>query len=453
MNYYIIKRRLWNALATVGLLECVLILLHFHYKSLLEEGQVVACHLGLVDVLSCIGGIAALLLISLLFWGYRFFGVTRDVWKHGRAMTAKDAPVSESEGSGISRSALIGLVPVVLIVFIVGGLSAGICLLKSKIPSPFVLLDNGELEQLQMLVGEHPDLLAQKSSRGDTLLSHAIANDDAAAIEYLLGAGVNPETKNRSGQTPLVQAVGRPQLLSLLLEKGARVNTLDKKGWSALHYAVERRCVESVELLLFFGVHINVRSDDARTPLMMSVESGFDVVDLLLCNGADPNQLGLFGESALHVAARENNAAVARSLLRAGAGKEALNDQGWTPLHVAALNGAVEVAEALLGAGVDVDGCNDKSVTPLRCAVRKSHAGFIEFCLEYGADVDGRDRRGNTCLHDAVVFRRFDIAAVLIEAGANPDVSNDSGVTVRSLLREQGREQLLERAVADTGSL
>ncbi len=445
MDIYLMKRRLWLALGAVSLIECVLVLLHGNMVGKIDEGLSGGAPLMLVDVLFCIGGLVALILLLLLFFGGRVFGVSRASWKHGRTMTAKDEMAFGLARPRVPRSVKVGLVVPLVLAAVVGGLAWVNHSMESRVPSPFELLDQGALDELALLAGDNPELLTRKDEQGNSLLAHAVANDDAAALEYLLGQGLDPELKNRAGQTVLIQAVGQPSLLSLLLERGAKLGGRDRRNRCALHYALERQCIKSVELLLLYGVPINARDDDSRTPLMAAVENGFDVSDLLLNHGADPDLADLFGETPLHVAARKNNAAAVRALLRAGADKAVLSRQGWAPLHVAAMHGSVAVAAELVGAGVDIDLANEKSMTPLRCAVYKSEAEFVSFCLERGADVNRQGQRGNTCLHDAVVSRHFDIAALLIEAGADPEISNDAGVSGHSLICEHGQESLLEQ--------
>ena len=84
--------------------------------------------------------------------------------------------------------------------------------------------------------------------------------------------------------------------------------------------------------------------------------------------------------TALHWAARNNDVAAARALVRAGANANASKRYGVTPLTLAAQNGSAPMLDLLLKAGADAqrddaagrDGADDRGAhrsvpTPSRC--------------------------------------------------------------------------------------
>ena len=67
-----------------------------------------------------------------------------------------------------------------------------------------------------------------------------ISNGSAPLVTQLLAHGANPNLPRENGETPLMTAarLGRPDLMKLLLRKGAKVNARTDDGWTALMCAV-----------------------------------------------------------------------------------------------------------------------------------------------------------------------------------------------------------------------
>ncbi|KAL8420419.1 hypothetical protein RB594_003274 [Gaeumannomyces avenae] len=104
-----------------------------------------------------------------------------------------------------------------------------------------------------------------------TALARAAWNHDLSVVRLLLdrGADLNVET---SFGTPLILAVQssyRPDetrdLVQLLVENGANVNTVDEKGRSALSHAAESSTLDILPLLLRQGADAGIVDRDGRT--------------------------------------------------------------------------------------------------------------------------------------------------------------------------------------------
>ncbi len=147
------------------------------------------------------------------------------------------------------------------------------------------------------------------------------------------------------------------------------------------------------------------------------------LVRALISGGADVNAAQGDGMTALHWAAFNRNATLARLLLEVGAGVEAGTRIGnYTPLHVAARSGAGEVAELLLEAGADPERAIlvGGGARPLHFAAGAGDERTIAALLEAGADVDGTEAAwGQTPLIFAASKGRTGAVRRLLEAGAD----------------------------------
>ncbi len=140
----------------------------------------------------------------------------------------------------------------------------------------------------------------------------------------------------------------------------------------------------------------------------------------LLQQHADVNVAQADGTTALHWAARWDQAGIADQLIQLGANVKAANRFGVTPLALAATNGSATMIEKILAAGEDANAAVTKDGdTALMSAARAGKVDAIEVFLKHGADVNKTNQRGQTPLMFAVAEKNAAAAKVLIAHGAN----------------------------------
>lgn len=171
----------------------------------------------------------------------------------------------------------------------------------------------------------------------------------------------------------------------------------------------------------------------------------------LLADGADVNARQGDGMTALHWAALNRDADLARMLLDAGAEVGASTRVGeHTPLHVAARAQAADVVDALLVAGADPDATTTKGVTPLHFAAEADGARSIELLVAAGANVDARESVWNqTPLMFAAPKGRLGAVMALLEQGADFSVTaRVVDIPERSAQDRQAQRARMERMAA-----
>ena len=247
-----------------------------------------------------------------------------------------------------------------------------------------------------------------------------------------------------SSDAPLAEAARAKDSTSMraLLERGVDVNAPQADGMTALHWAAYQDDLKTVELLLRAGGDVKATNQYGVTPLSLACTNGNGaMIELLLEGGADPNTALPGGETALMTAARTGKIAAVNALLSRGAdvnAKEA--GRGQTALMWAAAEGHSAVVEALLDAGADFRASLDSGFTPLLFAVREGRIGVVRALLKAGADANetiesgksprgGRPRNGTSALLLAVQNAHFELAAILLDAAADPH-ANLTGYTV-----------------------
>ena len=119
--------------------------------------------------------------------------------------------------------------------------------------------------------------------------------------------------------------------------------------------------------------------------------------------------------------------------------------EGWTPLMYAATHHRPEMVRAILKAGGNPNARGRNNETALMIAVSAGRsADLIRALISGGADVNAQDRQGRTVL--MYFLNRFatssgdpEVAAMLRDSGARPDLRDFSGMTAWDYLEQDRR--------------
>ncbi len=295
-------------------------------------------------------------------------------------------------------------------------------------------------------------LLLAAPALAESPLADAIENGRRDAALDLLDEGADVNLAQADGTTPLHWAAYQldADLVRRLIAKGARADTVNRYGATPLGEAAKAANAEIVAALLAAGADVDAANGDGETALMLAAKTGStQVAKLLIDAGADVNAANGDGETALMLAAKTGSTQVAKLLIDAGAdvnAREAWREQ--TALMWAAEGAYPELVDLLIAHGADVRAraaANDwgsqitsepraqyrptGGLTPLLYAARSGCVGCVRSILTAGEHVDRPTPDGVTALMIAIDNYEFDTAKALLEAGANPHLSDWWGRT------------------------
>ncbi len=217
---------------------------------------------------------------------------------------------------------------------------------------------------------------------------------------------------------PLVEAVKRGDSAEVraLLARNADVNGAEPDGTTALHWAVQRDDVQTVDLLLRSGAKAQAVTRYGATPPYVACTHGNAAI---VARGL---QAGA-GETALMTAARTGNAGAVRVLIAHSADVRARErSKGQTALMWAAAENNAAVIKLLVEAGADInERSRSGSFTPYFFAVRAGHIDATGTLIDAGAKVDETLPDGTSALVLATINAHYELAGFLLDKGANPN--------------------------------
>ncbi|XP_054837455.1 protein phosphatase 1 regulatory subunit 12B isoform X8 [Eublepharis macularius] len=226
----------------------------------------------------------------------------------------------------------------------------------------------------------------------------ACSSGDTEEVKRLLARGARLNTANVDGLTALHQACIDENLdmVKFLVEYGANVNQQDNEGWTPLHAVASCGYLNIAEYLISRGANVAAVNSEGEVPSDLAEEAAMkdllmeqvkkQGIDLDHARKAEEQQMlqdarqwlnrwkiedrkqPRTGATALHVAAAKGYSEVMRLLIQAGFDVNVQDNDGWTPLHAAAHWGVKEACSILAEALCDMDIRNKLGQTPFDVA-------------------------------------------------------------------------------------
>ncbi|KAI9645341.1 hypothetical protein NHQ30_006077 [Ciborinia camelliae] len=270
------------------------------------------------------------------------------------------------------------------------------------------------------------ELMQSYSSKPDDVypLHIAATQGNKEMIEILLNYPQKWKVndKNQKKQTPLHIAAKKSFLavVTLLLQRGAKVDFRDKKGNIPLSWAAKRGAVEITTVLIQNGSDINARNNANETPIYIAAYTGsVEVVRAFLSRSPMPD-IAVQSESgwtALHAAF--DNADITRLLLEKGATEILPKSNFDTPLHVAAYFAKYDTFCLLLETEWSKSLSTESLSSVFRLAATEGGLDIMKLLLTNNVDINNTDEDGTSALHEAVQNQAIDIVKFLLQEGAD----------------------------------
>ena len=168
-----------------------------------------------------------------------------------------------------------------------------------------------------------------------------------------------------------------------------------------------------------------------------------DTVTKLVQRGFDPNARSPEGQTALHLALRDQSPRVAAALIaERSLDVNVLNASAESPLMMAALRGDLAWSERLMARGAKV---HKEGWSPLHYAATGPEPRIVKLLLDRGAPINALSPNRSTPLMMAARYGAEASVDLLLAAGADKQLRNDLGLDAAEFAKLAARDFLLAR--------
>ncbi len=337
----------------------------------------------------------------------------------------------------------------------------------------------------------------------DKNLQKAIDKNDIRTVKELMAQGVDINSSDSYGCTPLMlaagwgrieitrlliksgatydsrylrsfAAAGLNDLVEELIKKGADINAVDEYGYTALMLAADNGHTDTAILEINNGAKYDAKykTKYGSTYLQFFAKIGLnEYIKELLNQGADINGKSKGNDTALKVASEMGHVETVRLLLVNGVDVNEKDNNGYTALKLAAMRGHAEVAKLLINNGAEYDNDyiwafasagldefieelinrgaaidkQDFGYTPLMYALKSGHTDTAKLLIEHGANVNNRDYNKKTPLIQAVERRDVNTVNFLVQNikyQADFNIEDEQGQTALMIAEKNGYQEI-----------
>jgi ankyrin repeat protein len=256
-------------------------------------------------------------------------------------------------------------------------------------------------DALMEVLKQRQTSLEVKNRHGITPLLKAIFNNDLGAVQFLIGHGADIESPDLLGNTPLLVAsrVADLDITRFLLERHANLEHLNNGQMTALMFAAKQGNYPALEIFISAKAaagpqalqqYVNLQDAVGKTALMYAAANGDSRSLKMLINA----QAGLDHRDVL-----EQNVLVYAA---SGAREEAIK----LLLEAKAIEGEPALKDF-------VNSKNGEGATALMIAAGKGHPGIVRLLVNTHADPDATDDEGITALSYAAMGNVETVRALL----------------------------------------
>lgn len=288
--------------------------------------------------------------------------------------------------------------------------------------------ENGHLEVVKMLASGRKSAIDAKTL---TAASRRMEKTkDSSIMTFLLDNGINGSLVDSFLRIAVSEEFD--EVVSLLVGRGANVNTTYESTSTPLHKAARLGNVGICKILLKAGATVDSETKEKETPLILAVSRGHqEVSEQLLHSGADPLAATSSGKTPYHEAICTRPKifkAVLSKVLELNTSAHTKDAQNRSPLLLAAAEGTQEAFMALIDIeGADINEMDGNGYTPLHHALIRQKEEIVETLFKRpelrwrSSSMSAKDM-----LRHAAGFEEDKIMKLLIQNGIGRDLEFDA---------------------------
>ena len=284
------------------------------------------------------------------------------------------------------------------------------------------LIENGADVHQRNILYETP-LLHLVKDQSDT---NSMSDEDFIEIaKMLIDRGAEIDAIDKRGFTSLHNAAysNNSNAVQLLIENGANVSKKSRNSlYTSLHLASIKGCKCVVQIQLQKGACsvINHKTASGYTALDYAHDKGFLEISYILLDHGGKSEIYA---NQLLTAVMRNQLYKVKYLIRKGANLETKHDEydvtHSTPLIIASRNGCKAIVQILLMHGANINAKDFIGLSALSYAIENNHQDIAKLLIKYKANVNEPKMPLFSPLTIALYHRHFEMGRLLLENGAD----------------------------------
>lgn len=217
-----------------------------------------------------------------------------------------------------------------------------------------------------------------------------------------------------------------------LLKQGADIRIVDNTpindfGYTVIHQAISDDRLDIVQLIIKKGGKINTTNLFGYTPLILAIRSSsnksYNIMKLLLKNGADTLIDSKEHDYPIHIAASESN-----------------TSEGLDKLDL-----LIEYLKKNKTIDRNIDLQDKEGKTPLMCAILERSDEGVELLLQEEPDLDIQDKDGKTALMLAIARNEIEMVELILQHNPQIHLLNKNDKSVYGYVRTDKMREVVDK--------
>lgn len=250
-----------------------------------------------------------------------------------------------------------------------------------------------------------------------------------------------------SGIGPDAISPDRVKCIDMLINNGAKINSLTSRNDTPLHWATKLAGFDICDKLIKSGADVNIlNTDNCTCGHGAAFYKNIDVLNLLIDSKLDAAVQDISGKNILHLVCKdpiENSSQELEARLVVLVEKlvkelkmdvDCKDYAGFTPLMFACEHGNLSLIKKLIELGANVNYTNNEGLNALLLAIVNSLPDVVRFLLASGFDVKSANKN-ISYITDSAYLNEDEILKLLIDAGCdvNETKQDENGVILNPL--------------------
>ncbi len=219
--------------------------------------------------------------------------------------------------------------------------------------------------------------------------------------------------------------------IKLFYEYGSRIDILDNEDRSILYICIKYGYDEILKFLIekntdSIGINIlDIKDKLHKIPLHYAIQKkNINIIKLMLEAGSNTNVYEQNGYNALHLAIYTRNYDICKEVIKYIGNINARCNTGETALHISTNLRLYEISKLLIDNNINInitDTVHEFSVLHYICSTNQIE--LLKYILSkknINSNINTQDIFGNTCLHYAIIEQNYGIVSLLLE---NEDIN------------------------------